>query len=188
MPLNPARAVTGIDAFGDIPVKVEVRIGCWLPLQETAKLFSQAGTISLKKPAGDKLDLFAGDLLIAAGEVMAVENRLAIRIADLYLSSESAPVAERVSEARDGLSQHFAAEGAPLDLPESVAGLSLHINVIPGSASLPLQEIFHWTPGSIIKLDQTATRPADVVVNGRVLARGQIMLVDGNYGLRVLPK
>jgi flagellar motor switch protein FliN len=188
MPLSPARAVTGIDAFGDIPIKVEIRIGCWLTLQETANLFSQAGTISLKKPAGDKLDLFAGDLPVAAGEVMAVENRLAIRITDLYLSSESTPIVETRSAAADDLSRCSQAEGAPIDLPESVASLSLHINVIPGSTTLPLQEIFHWTSGSIIKLDQIATRPAEVVVNGRVLARGQIMLVDGSYGLQVLPK
>jgi flagellar motor switch protein FliN len=40
--------------------------------------------------------------------------------------------------------------------------------------------------GSAVELDRQVQEPADLLLDGRVIARGEVVIVDGNYGLRVL--
>jgi flagellar motor switch protein FliN len=54
-----------------------------------------------------------------------------------------------------------------------------------GSRSLPLGEILDLTPGAVIELDRQVQDPVDVLLDGRVVARGEVVVMDGNYGLRV---
>lgn len=54
-----------------------------------------------------------------------------------------------------------------------------------GSRSLPLGEILDFNPGSVIELDRQVEDPVDVLLDGRVVARGEVVVMDGNYGLRV---
>ena len=81
----------GIDALADIPVAVEVRLGSRdVTLEEIARL-EIGGTIPLGTPAGGPLDLFAGNLLLASAEPLVIEDRLAIRITDLFTRAPGAP-------------------------------------------------------------------------------------------------
>jgi flagellar motor switch protein FliN len=54
-----------------------------------------------------------------------------------------------------------------------------------GSRSLPLGEILDLTQGAVIELDRQVQDPVDVLLDGRVVARGEVVVMDGNYGLRV---
>ena len=54
-----------------------------------------------------------------------------------------------------------------------------------GSRSLPLGEILDLTPGTVIELDRQVQDPVDILLDGRVVARGEVVVMDGNYGLRV---
>jgi len=40
----------------------------------------------------------------------------------------------------------------------------------------------------VIELNHSAIEPAEVVIHGRVVARGQVVVVNGNYGLKILPQ
>jgi len=73
-------------------------------------------------------------------------------------------------------------------LPQSVAGLSLRLHISLGRTTLPLKELFKMTAGSTFGLGKLLTEPAEAVVNGKVLARGQLMVLDGNYALKVVEK
>jgi len=73
-------------------------------------------------------------------------------------------------------------------IPQAVAGLELRAHVTLGKATVPLKEIFRLTVGSVIELGQLVTEPAELVVNGTVVARGQIVVMNGNYGLKVATK
>jgi flagellar motor switch protein FliN/FliY len=68
----------------------------------------------------------------------------------------------------------------------SLRDCDLRVRFVLGRTVLPIREIFKLTVGSVIKLDQSARDPADVVVGGRVVARGQIVVLNGNYGLKIL--
>lgn len=54
-----------------------------------------------------------------------------------------------------------------------------------GSRRLLLREILDLNPGAVIELDRMVQDPVDLLLDGRLLARGEVVVVDGNYGLRV---
>jgi flagellar motor switch protein FliN/FliY len=54
-----------------------------------------------------------------------------------------------------------------------------------GRARLPLREVLGLTPGSVLELDRAAGSPADILVNGRLVARGEVVVVDEDYAVRV---
>jgi flagellar motor switch protein FliN/FliY len=70
----------------------------------------------------------------------------------------------------------------------SIPRLDLRVVFMLGSTTLPLREIFKLNIGSVIELNHPATEPAEVVIHGRVVARGQVVVVNGNYGLKILPQ
>jgi flagellar motor switch protein FliN len=54
-----------------------------------------------------------------------------------------------------------------------------------GSRRMPLREVLDLNPGSIIELDRRVQEPVDMLLDGRIVARGEVVVVEGNYGLRV---
>jgi flagellar motor switch protein FliN/FliY len=54
-----------------------------------------------------------------------------------------------------------------------------------GQREMLLQDILDLQSGSVIELDREIQEPVDLVLDGRIIARGQVVVVDGNYGLRV---
>lgn len=70
---------------------------------------------------------------------------------------------------------------------QSIPRLDLRVKFVLGRTTLPLRDVFKLTVGSVVELDHSAIDPADVVIQGRVFARGQVVVVNGNYGLKILP-
>jgi flagellar motor switch protein FliN/FliY len=52
-------------------------------------------------------------------------------------------------------------------------------------AQHPLKEILELGPGSVLELDREVQDPADLCLDGKLIARGEVVVVDGNFGLRV---
>ena len=71
---------------------------------------------------------------------------------------------------------------ANLDL---LLDVEIPISVDVGRAELSLQEVLNLVPGSVVSLDKEAEDPVDLRVNGKLVARGEVVLVDDTYGLRV---
>ncbi len=63
--------------------------------------------------------------------------------------------------------------------------LELDLSVSFGRTVLPLDEVVRMTVGSIVQLNRSAADPVDVLVNNSVVARGEVVVIDGNYGVRV---
>ena len=75
-----------------------------------------------------------------------------------------------------------AAPAANLDL---VLDVELNVTLRFGQRQLTLREILGLTSGSVVELDRQVDEPVDLVLDGRVVARGEAVIIDGNYGLRV---
>lgn len=87
--MNSFGSLLEIDSFADVPVAVEVRLGCRpITLEAIAKL-EPGSVVPLDRAAGETFDVFIGDLLLATAEVVIVEGSLAIRITDLFLIGAS---------------------------------------------------------------------------------------------------
>jgi flagellar motor switch protein FliN/FliY len=62
---------------------------------------------------------------------------------------------------------------------------SVRVSVVFGRTSLPLQKIVKLTKGSVLELGGSLRQPVDIVVNNRVIASGEVVVVEGNYGVRI---
>jgi flagellar motor switch protein FliN/FliY len=54
-----------------------------------------------------------------------------------------------------------------------------------GRTKIPLREVLELVPGTVLELDRAAGSPADLMVNGRLIARGEIVVIDEEYGIRI---
>jgi flagellar motor switch protein FliN len=66
-----------------------------------------------------------------------------------------------------------------------VMDVELNVALRFGQRQLPLREVLELASGSVIELDRKVDDPVELLLDGRVIARGEAVIVDGNYGLRV---
>lgn len=80
-----------------------------------------------------------------------------------------------------------AAQSAPKSEPNLNLILDVDLNVTLrfGQRKLPLSEIVDFTSGSVVELDREVDEPVELLLGNRVIARGEVVIVDGNYGLRI---
>lgn len=69
-----------------------------------------------------------------------------------------------------------------LDLLRDV---EMTLSVEIGRARMTVRELLTLAPGSVVALDRAAGAPADLLVNGRLVARGEVVVVDEDFGLRI---
>ncbi len=75
-----------------------------------------------------------------------------------------------------------AGESKNLDL---LLDVEIPISVEVGRTEMPLEDVLKLVPGSVIALDKKSEEPVDLRVNGKLVARGEVVLVDDSYGLRI---
>ena len=63
--------------------------------------------------------------------------------------------------------------------------LDLEVTLCFGTRQMLLKEVLELGPGSVVELDREVQDPADLLLDGKLIARGEIVIVNGNYGLRV---
>lgn len=63
--------------------------------------------------------------------------------------------------------------------------VEIPIAVEVGRTQMSLEDILQLVPGSVVALDKKAEEPVDLRVNGKLVARGEVVLVDDTYGLRI---
>lgn len=93
----------------------------------------------------------------------------------------NAPLAHPVSfPALEGASSSAGAGDIALlmDVP-------LHVTVELGRTELRIRNVLDLVPGSIIELDRLAGEPVDVLVNGKNIARGEVVVIDEEFGVRI---
>jgi flagellar motor switch protein FliN len=69
-----------------------------------------------------------------------------------------------------------------LDLLRHVA---MEVTVEIGRTRMTVQELLSLHPGEVVELDRAASAPADLLVNGTLIARGEVVVVDEDFGLRI---
>ncbi len=64
-------------------------------------------------------------------------------------------------------------------------GVPLNVSVEIGSTTKKVKEILEFTQGTIIELERQAGAPVDIVVNGNLIARGDVVVIDDNFAVRI---
>jgi flagellar motor switch protein FliN/FliY len=116
----------------------------------------------------------------------------AIPAADDGVAAGDAKAAAETQPEPDGLSlATFADLGDTPQAPSPDADLSLVLDVPVdlvveiGRARMSIRETLAIGKGSMITLDKVAGEPADLLVNGRLIARGEVVAIDEEFGFRV---
>jgi flagellar motor switch protein FliN/FliY len=91
-------------------------------------------------------------------------------------------VSEPIPTEASGNAGGAAPANAHLDL---LLDVQLEATIRFGESQLLLRDILAATPGAIFELDRDLSAPADLLVAGRLMARGEVVVVHGNFGLRI---
>ncbi len=102
---------------------------------------------------------------------------------------------EQAAEESDGAPQYSpdelnesnkTADGAPADVNlDLVLDIPVDVSLRVGSTDISIRDLVSLVEGSVIALDQDAGEPMDVLVNGTLIAHGEIVVVDDQYGVRL---
>jgi flagellar motor switch protein FliN/FliY len=90
------------------------------------------------------------------------------------------PIAEKAPSSEAGLSA--ASPAGKFDL---LMDAELDVTLRFGKKSMLLREIMELDAGAVVELDRQVQEPVDLLLAGRLIAREEAVVVDGNYGLRV---
>jgi flagellar motor switch protein FliN/FliY len=82
---NKQPALDTSSLFADLPVPVRVRIGERVMTLDEMSALDLDSTIAFGTPVGETLDVMVGNVRLASGEIVVLEDRLAIRITELQL-------------------------------------------------------------------------------------------------------
>lgn len=76
---------------------------------------------------------------------------------------------------------------APASSPnlEVLLDVPVKLSVELGSCLLPMREVLQLAPGSVVQLDKLADTPVDIYVNQKLIARGQVVVVEDVFGIKL---
>lgn len=146
-------------------------------------------------------DAAAGEMLAKTGKNCRVEKFEAAPSAGTVSRAFQLRSGERTwtilvrDEVRDSVPTECSEAPAPGRVPREAPGLNPGIELLLdveleaslrfGSREMPLGEILDLGPGDVVQLDRHVADPVDLIVGDKIVARGEVVLVNGNFGLRV---
>jgi len=118
------------------------------------------------------------------------ELALTVSLAGGLLAALASPPAVSQAPAKDADTGVVAAApagpaGPPAKTMDVLLDVELPVSVSFGRAQLAIKEVLKLTTGSIVELNRSLNEPVDVVVNNCVVARGEVVVIEGNYGVRI---
>ncbi|MEG0805176.1 MAG: flagellar motor switch protein FliN, partial [Lachnospiraceae bacterium] len=84
--------------------------------------------------------------------------------------------------------QTFTGDFGPNSQKENIdliMDVPLEVTVELGRTSKSIQDILEFTPGTIIELNKIAGESIDVLVNGKYVAKGEVVVIEENFGIRI---
>jgi flagellar motor switch protein FliN len=201
--LSPADALKLSKVLSNQPPDSPVALG-QNQLDDLVALFSQAATAtahSLVARLGREVALdFAGNQRPAWTPAAQATFQLVVSphppvFLTLQLNPELVDVLQRIGGETANTSWGAQAEAMRASSPANKSSRDANIDLLMdvelevslrfGEKKLLLREVLELGPGSLIELDQEVQDPVELLVGKKVVARGDVVIVDGNYGLRV---
>nr|WP_297429648.1 flagellar motor switch protein FliN [uncultured Actinotalea sp.] len=184
-----ADALAGAAATGGAPLSLADALR---PALEAAASVLGAGVLDAAT-AGPVGSVFDDDDLAAVGLVDSADIPRAWFGLRVRQSPEAIPHqrAQSVTTGMAGTAGMAGGAALPTQLPADTHTLRLLHDVEMtltaeiGRTRLPVRQVLELVPGTVLELDRAAGAPADVMVNGRLVARGEVVVVDEEYGIRI---
>ena len=126
----------------------------------------------------------ADDTNTAEQDDMAAEWAAALEQQSSSSASEVVAAAEQVAPASFTNFAPTAATGAGNDI-NMILDIPVQLTVELGRTRIPIKHILQLAQGSVIELDALAGEPMDVLVNGYLIAQGEVVVVNDKFGIRL---
>ncbi|MDR0499455.1 MAG: flagellar motor switch protein FliN [Holophagales bacterium] len=141
----------------------------------------------LNIPLATNQDSLKTNIHLLTSSILAeqLKRKLGLEIPDEPpSSSESASQAAGSQHTQQivSISTESSVDTRNLDL---LLDIELPVVVRMGHTVMPLGEVLKLTPGSILELNRPADAPVDLLVNGKQIAKGEVVVVDGNFAFRI---
>ncbi|WP_375494014.1 flagellar motor switch protein FliN [uncultured Jatrophihabitans sp.] len=174
---------------GEFAIFVDAELGAVLAAGPGADL-----TAALA-PAVDAVVTALGT--VAPGVAQSVEPRLARTRIDGFDNSgmvalqgaqgarAAIALGLRAEPADAGATAPAASQPVPAERLDLLRGVEMQASAELGRAQMTVNQLLSLRPGAVVELDRAAGDPADLYVNGRLMARGEVVVVDENYALRI---
>ncbi len=181
----PKPAATSSQELGSAVPGDEDRL---LGQQDIEKLLSQAGRAPAAAAKKESAEETAQHLLPGEGQMAERDMELLLGQAEEALASiDAASAADlpqgvtafRLDELRG---EPASVEAASFDL---VRDVELELKIELGRTHMYLEDVLKLRRGSVVPLDKLAGDPVDVYVNGRLVARGEVLVLNDNFCVRV---
>ena len=120
--------------------------------------------------------------------VLGMESTLAESLTANALATKAEAAKAAVAGSADGGSEDSALPVATFGSSKTfplLLDVEMPVSVSFGRAQVPLKDVLKLTTGSIVELNRTLAEPVEVIVNNCVIARGEVVVVEGNFGVRI---
>ncbi|GAA4424738.1 flagellar motor switch protein FliN [Bremerella cremea] len=131
------------------------------------------------RPAAPAASAASGD---GPSDMEYLLNQAEAALASLSSPNENLPAGIAPFTLRDFGGSPASTDKATLDL---VRDVELEVKIELGQAEMHLQEVLQMKKGSVVPLDKLAGDPVDVFVNGRLIARGEVLILNDNFCVRI---
>jgi flagellar motor switch protein FliN/FliY len=112
---------------------------------------------------------------------IAFEDELAQTIG----ATAAADIMDQESQARPAPARTAPRPAGTPNTLDLLLDVELPVSVSFGRSQLPLKDVIKLTTGSIIELNRSISEPVEIIVNNCVIARGEVVVVEGNFGVRI---
>ncbi len=107
-------------------------------------------------------------------ETLGVTNDESVSTGTAVLEDESSSLIRDL--------ENDVSDTANLDL---LLDVNLQVTVELGRATLKFRDVLNLAPGSVVELDRQTSEPVDILVNGSLLATGEVVVVDDHFAVRI---
>ncbi|HYO82245.1 MAG TPA: flagellar motor switch protein FliN [Bryobacteraceae bacterium] len=134
--------------------------------------------VGISAPDGTELSI----VIAASPDLLAAEAPPAVAKTAQNLPAAAPP---RAVAPIQNAAPAAAFSGAASRTMDALLDVELQVSISFGQTVLPLKDVLKLTTGTVVELNRLPEEPVDVIVNDCVVARGEVVVVDGNYAVRV---
>ena len=128
------------------------------------------------------------------GQAMAMQNAMGQNMVppmgmNGYMQPFDATFNNNINVQQAQFASFVGGNTTPIPQPENIdliMDVPLEVTVELGRTNKSISEILEFKPGTIVELNKVTGSPIDVLVNGKLVARGEVVVIDENFGIRIV--
>jgi len=101
-------------------------------------------------------------------------------------SSSPSPSAHTSQPSSGGIPENSFASRVPKVNVDMLLDIELEVAIELGKTNIAIKKVLDLAPGALVELDRLAGEPVDLLVNNKVVAKGEVVVIDENFGVRII--